>query len=113
MPRHVLARLVLGSLLLGLLATACNQVSGSGQRATPTVTPTATATLDYGSLIPTAVPYRPLLRPTFAPYVAPTIAPWQFIPYPGNGGGPTLCRDGMYSHSSGRGTCSHHGGIAR
>jgi hypothetical protein len=35
-----------------------------------------------------------------------------FIPYPGNGRGPTLCRDGMYSHSSGRGTCSHHGGIA-
>lgn len=36
-----------------------------------------------------------------------------FIPYQGNGGGPTLCRDGTYSHSSGRGTCSHHGGIAR
>jgi LysM repeat protein len=36
-----------------------------------------------------------------------------FIPYPGNGRGPTQCRDGTYSHSSGRGTCSHHGGIAR
>lgn len=35
------------------------------------------------------------------------------IPYPGNGGGPTLCRDGSISGSSGRGTCSHHGGIAR
>jgi LysM repeat protein len=34
-----------------------------------------------------------------------------FIPYRGNGGGPTQCRDGTYSHSSGRGTCSHHGGI--
>lgn len=38
--------------------------------------------------------------------------PREFIPYPGNGGGPTLCADGMYSHSSGRGTCSHHGGIS-
>ena len=42
-----------------------------------------------------------------------TTQPGQFIPYPGNGGGPTLCRDGTYSNSSGRGTCSHHGGIAR
>jgi LysM repeat protein len=33
-----------------------------------------------------------------------------FIPFQGNGGGPTLCRDGTYSHSSGRGTCSWHGG---
>jgi hypothetical protein len=39
-------------------------------------------------------------------------SPGAFIPYPGNGGGPTLCSDGMYSHSSGRGTCSHHGGVA-
>jgi LysM repeat protein len=37
----------------------------------------------------------------------------RFIPYEGNGAGPTLCRDGTYSRSSGRGTCSHHGGIAR
>ena len=36
----------------------------------------------------------------------------RFIPYAGNGGGPTQCADGMLSHSSGRGTCSHHGGIA-
>lgn len=42
-----------------------------------------------------------------------TTAPGTFIPYEGNGGGPTLCRDGTYSRSSGRGTCSHHGGIAR
>jgi hypothetical protein len=35
----------------------------------------------------------------------------SFIPYQGNGMGPTLCADGMYSHSSGRGTCSHHGGV--
>lgn len=35
-----------------------------------------------------------------------------FIPYQGNGRGPTLCSDGMYSHSSGRGTCSHHGGVS-
>ena len=35
----------------------------------------------------------------------------KFIPYAGNGRGPTLCADGMWSHSSGRGTCSHHGGV--
>ena len=34
------------------------------------------------------------------------------IPYEGNGGGPTLCADGEASGSSGRGTCSHHGGVA-
>ncbi|HEX7677082.1 MAG TPA: hypothetical protein VF713_03085, partial [Thermoanaerobaculia bacterium] len=38
--------------------------------------------------------------------------PGTFIPYQGDGGGPTLCSDGMYSHSSGRGTCSHHGGVS-
>jgi hypothetical protein len=36
----------------------------------------------------------------------------QSVPYPGNGGGPTLCSDGSVSGSSGRGTCSHHGGVA-
>jgi hypothetical protein len=35
----------------------------------------------------------------------------QFIAYPGNGGGPTPCADGMWSHSSGAGTCSGHGGV--
>lgn len=39
-------------------------------------------------------------------------SPPVYIPYPGNGGGPTLCSDGSTSHSSGSGTCSHHGGIA-
>jgi hypothetical protein len=45
------------------------------------------------------------------PETAPPSA-GMFIPYAGNGGGPTLCSDGMYSHSSGSGTCSHHGGVA-
>jgi hypothetical protein len=35
-----------------------------------------------------------------------------FIPYPGNGYGPTPCADGMWSNSGGSGTCSHHGGIS-
>jgi hypothetical protein len=35
----------------------------------------------------------------------------HYIEYEGNGGGPTQCADGSWSHSSGRGTCSHHGGI--
>lgn len=34
------------------------------------------------------------------------------IPYCGNGGGPTQCKDGTTSGSSGRGTCSYHGGEA-
>lgn len=38
--------------------------------------------------------------------------PGEFIPYRGNGGGPTLCNDGMYSRSSGSGTCAHHGGVS-
>jgi len=56
---------------------------------------------------------RPVPRArSIAPSAPPTPEPGAFIPYEGNGGGPTLCSDGMYSHSSGRGTCSHHGGIA-
>jgi LysM repeat protein len=43
-------------------------------------------------------------------WVAPQ--PGPFIPYPGNGLGPTPCADGSWSHSSGRGTCSHHGGAS-
>lgn len=35
-----------------------------------------------------------------------------FIPYAGNGQGPTVCNDNMVSHSAGQGTCSHHGGEA-
>jgi hypothetical protein len=38
--------------------------------------------------------------------------PNAFIKYKGNGGGPTLCKDGQYSNSSGSGTCSGHGGVA-
>lgn len=48
----------------------------------------------------------PVQLPAYDPQVGP------FIPYEGNGGGPTLCADGMWSHSSGSGTCSHHGGEA-
>jgi hypothetical protein len=58
----------------------------------------ATATSDVSPIVPTQMP-------SFAP-VAPTIL------YPGNGGGPTICGDGSISGSSGRGTCSHHGGVA-
>lgn len=37
----------------------------------------------------------------------------QFIPYIGNGLGPTVCADGMVSRSAGSGTCSYHGGIKK
>ena len=67
---------------------------------------------------------NPTLRQFGAIRVAPSLTrsgssalpgqpqPGTFIPYQGNGDGPTLCSDGTYSHSSGRGTCSHHGGTA-
>jgi hypothetical protein len=44
--------------------------------------------------------------PPPTPYVAPS---FSFAPYTGP---VTLCRDGWVSHSTGRGTCSHHGGEA-
>ena len=45
-------------------------------------------------------------------YATPSVPQLQTVPYEGNGGGPTLCSDGTVSGSSGRGTCSHHGGIS-
>jgi hypothetical protein len=42
-----------------------------------------------------------------------TEAPAQTNPHEGKGGGPTRCADGSLSGESGRGACSHHGGIAR
>ena len=47
-----------------------------------------------GDYTPTYAPYAPLPTPSFAPYTGPV----------------TVCRDGWISHSTGRGTCSHHGG---
>ena len=35
-----------------------------------------------------------------------------YTPVYNNYGPSALCRDGTYSYSSGRGTCSHHGGVA-
>jgi conserved hypothethical protein len=36
-----------------------------------------------------------------------------YTPAYSNYGPSALCRDGTYSYSSGRGTCSHHGGVAQ
>jgi hypothetical protein len=73
---------------------------------------------------PQALPLNPNTR-VVAPtvyYVPPTIyympsvtsitSGTNYIPFAGNGGGPTLCSDGMTSHSSSSGTCSSHGGEA-
>jgi hypothetical protein len=54
----------------------------------------------------------PAARSTIAPAEPASAPSYVTIPYPGNGGGPTLCADGSVSGSSGRGTCSHHGGIS-
>jgi hypothetical protein len=60
---------------------------------------------------PTAL--APARETTLQISTGPTdVTPTRTIPYPGNGGGPTLCSDGSVSGSSGGGTCSHHGGIA-
>lgn len=61
------------------------------------------------------LPPFPTREPTFAPYSAPHTAPvlHPATPVPFLFGGGTLCRDGTYSSSTGRGTCSHHGGISR
>lgn len=47
---------------------------------------------------------NPVLHPTFTPVSAP--AP---VHYGGSGG--STCADGTHSSSTGRGTCSHHGGV--
>lgn len=46
--------------------------------------------------------------PTYAPYNGPG---FTVTPSPYNAP-VTVCRDGWVSHSTGRGTCSHHGGEA-
>jgi len=38
-------------------------------------------------------------------------SPPRSLPYSSGGGGATLCTDGTVSGSTGRGTCSYHGGI--
>lgn len=48
-----------------------------------------------------------------SPGTSGVVSSGQFIPFIGNGQGPTLCADGLLSRSAGRGTCSGHGGIAR
>ena len=82
--------------------------SGTNPAGAIVSTPTATSAVPG----PTIRPQAPITSVPLHPRIFPT-ATYRFIPYPGNGGGPTRCRDGSYSHSSGRGTCSHHGGIAR
>lgn len=67
-------------------------------------------TAPYTTTASTALATSPAVAP-----VSPSTAPassGQFIPYAGNGGGPTLCNNGLYSHSSGSGTCSSNGGEA-
>lgn len=64
----------------------------------------------------TAASTSPATQPDASPATigvpAKTPTDGRTIPFEGNGGGPTLCADGQVSGSAGRGTCSHHGGIA-
>jgi hypothetical protein len=90
------------------------------QIVSPTVIPTSAAVRAPPPAAPAISPGQGAISapsvprpepPTPTPTSAPAITGPR-IPYPGNGGGPTLCADGSVSNSSGRGTCSHHGGIA-
>jgi hypothetical protein len=48
------------------------------------------------------------VSPKYTPFIIPTVPPWT--PSPRYTGPGVLCRDGTISWSTGRGTCSHHGG---
>lgn len=101
--RNVLLAIVFGVIATLVLLSTMNPQNpttkslslGINQQSIQTATPTfkyVTAPADY--LTPPPTVYRP---PTAIPY---------------SGGGGTRCNDGTYSSSSGRGTCSHHGGVA-
>lgn len=74
-------------------------------QAPKSVLPPVPAQIPASTFVPPAPP-----SPPSAPAVETPSGP--FIPYAGNGRGPTQCRDGTVSHSSGCGTCSGHGGEA-
>jgi hypothetical protein len=82
---------------------------------TRTVPPPQTSTVR--PVPPTVVPRAPTPRPpTPRPAVkpAPTVAPAK--PAPATGSGVrigAICRDGTRSTATGRGACSHHGGVAQ
>ncbi|MEV4442926.1 DUF3761 domain-containing protein [Streptomyces sp. NPDC049577] len=114
-------------LALGFGAVACDDSDGGkSPGATPSASTSATAA--PFSPVPTRVP-TPTAVPTPAPArtpahtsapsaparPAPTGAPTQ-KPAAGDAhsGASALCNDGTYSYSAHRrGTCSHHGGVAR
>lgn len=73
-------------------------LAGSPDALTPAEQPVA-AVQDASPATPTDTPIAVVDVPT------PTPEPVQI--------GGTLCKDGTISHSTGRGTCSHHGGIQR
>lgn len=80
-----------------------------------TSTPVTTQRSSFAAIAtPTTRPATAVPPTARAPAVAPpTVRAGATLVYPGNGGGPTRCVDGSISNSSGRGTCSGHGGIAR
>lgn len=116
MLRKLFVAFVLGTAVGVAGFFGVTQVVG-GNDATPTpvvvvvtATPTTFATY-YSAPSNTVVPQSVSPPPAPTPRVLTPITHY-YIPYPGNGGGPTLCRDGSISNSSGPGTCSHHGGEA-
>ena len=95
-----------------LLLTGCAAAAAPAYvPASPVYTPYVQPVQPYVPPAPEYTPYVPDV-PAYTPYVPDQYSVPNYIPYEGNGGGPTLCQDGTTSHSSGRGTCSHHGGIA-
>lgn len=77
--------------------------------------PTATATTPEATTPPTTTPTSavPTTRPTTAPTRttdpgAPEVAK---VPPTTAGGPERQCVDGTWSHATGQGACSHHGGV--
>src|SRR6266508_3284156 len=72
----------------------------------------ANITLPTAIVLPTATP-RPTATPKPTAVPRPTVAPTDVPALPASGGVRVgeICRDGTRSYATGRGACSHHGGV--
>src|SRR2546422_197977 len=91
---------LLSAVLLLALAVAC---SGDEEAGTST-----TSTASQSVITPKVTTPKPIASRTYTP---PPRTPTPVGPPPG---ASAICNDGTYSYSQHRrGTCSHHGGVAR
>ncbi|WP_051468562.1 DUF3761 domain-containing protein [Actinomadura oligospora] len=116
-----------GVLLSAVLLTGCNAVPEPKAAVIPTNSPSATSPTGSPSRTVTTTPprKRPSSPPTPRPSTSPVHRPKPSTPSPQRpsakpktprfpSGATAICRDGTFSFSQHRrGTCSHHGGVAR